>query len=301
MSTVDDKIHQNINFSRRLGWAPTDFGALTFDPLLITMITAQQELLGMDVVDGLAGPKTYAALLRAKQAHTIAHASADRLADCGLIALYEAKLAWLSDVVDLPHPASPTFEHSRSIIDALIRTPIGIDWYWEDPYQANGDYEWCGTVAAKGWGRAGLKLAMRRNFFSSNYRLDRWAKYKPHEQHTNPKPPTGPYRKILELDELSRPADAMFGPDDPPREGDILTVGGKNTGPGKHITMVESFDTRTGIFTTIEGNGTGLGPDGMRRHGIVRASRPTGLKAGSPPTIYHARRLIRPALSDCVV
>lgn len=293
-----DKIHLNQVLASRLGWTPSDFGAFAFDQHLVNLITAQQELLGGLEADGVAGAKTYAAHIVAKQAFLIAHPSSDRLLDAGVIALYECLRLWLSDVTDLPPKGSPAYERSWKTIDDLIRTDLGIDWDWEDPYDS--DYEWCGTLPAAGWRKAGLRRALRQSFFPSNYRLDRYARYKPLERTPNPKPAEGPYRMIIELDETSRPEDCVFPDGTKPRGGDIMTMGPVNSAYGKHISLVERFDDIRGWFHTVEGNGTGVGPDGDKRHGIVRAVRTVGLQGASAKS-YHARRVIRPALSDLIL
>ena len=144
-----------------------------------------------------------------------------------------------------------------------------------------------------------MKLFLRKTYFSSNYRLDRFARYvAPFENTPNPRPAEGPFRKLVELDERSGPLDAYFSQDAPPRPGDILLVGGKNTAYGKHVTLVESYDPLAGYFTTLEGNATGPGPSGGVRHGVIRTRRPVGLSNNAPLATYHARRLIRVAPSD---
>jgi hypothetical protein len=75
--------------------------------------------------------------------------------------------------------------------------------------------------------------------------------------------------------------------------GDILMIGGGSPAMGNHITIVESY--AAGVFQTISGNGVGLGPDGKRRQGIVRAA--VHLGGGG----YCARRLVRPAAADLIV
>lgn len=295
-----DKIALNQKLADQLGWSPTDFGAIAFDDLLVRMITVQQELLNVPVVDGIAGVQTYNALLALKIAHLVTRPQADLLAARGLIALYSAKQSWLEDITDLPAPTSGDFERCRRWIDDTIRTPLGADWSWEPPYTLNR-IEWCGMAAARWWGVAGMKLPIRRSFFPSTYRLDRWARYQPFDDKTpNPRPGAGPYRMMLELDENSKAIDAVFPDGTLPRAGDIVMVGGRNTAYGKHICVAETFDPIAGEFTTIDGNGTGLDPRGTRQHGVIRARRMIGLRPGELPTTYHVRRIIRPAPSDCV-
>ena len=221
------------------------------------------------------------------------------LEDMGVIAVCEAKLAWLKNIIDLPPTGTATYEPCRSAIDEMIRTKRGLDWSWQQPYRDN--YEWCGAFAAFAWRAAGLARDLRYHFWSSTYRLDLFGHYKRFDTVDNPAPPQGQARRqLVELDEHSGPMDARFAFDDPPRPGDVLLVGGKNTGYGKHVTVVESYDDATGVFTTLEGNATGPGPSGGVRHGVIRHQRKVGLLSSQPPTTYHARRLIRPALLDLV-
>jgi hypothetical protein len=156
---------------------------------------------------------------------------------------------------------------------------------------------------AAAWARAGLGLAWRKTYFASTFRLDVWARYLPFDERTaNPAPPDAP-RRYRRLDEHSQAADVTFGSHpgeaaDDPRPGDILLVGGVNTGYGKHVTLVESYDPVNGLFTTVEGNATGPGPRGGRQHGVIRTTRPVGLRRQDALTTYHARRLIRPSIHD---
>lgn len=292
-------IESNQSYARLLGWTPGDFNATGFNDQLVAAIKDAQGRLGA-TVDGVCGPKTYRALLVDRQTKLrAAQGSPDPLRDAGTVTVLEAKAEWLRDIADLPAPSSPDYERCRSEIERIVASPDGLGWSWEKPYQGNHQIEWCGAFAAFSWRAAGLSLDLRKTYFSSTYRLDRWARYQPwNDGVPDPKPPAGPYRMIVELDEHSGPLDAHFSDDDPPRAGDVLLVGGVNTAYGKHVTIVESYDSATGIFTTLEGNATGPGPSGGTRHGVIRNQRPVGLPRGAVPTTYHARRLIRPSLQD---
>jgi hypothetical protein len=291
------EIDLNQAYAGQLGWTPADLGGADFDAGLVAIIRGLQGALGVGV-DGVCGPTTYRAWIeRALTALAAPRAGADRLRDAGLIALYTAKRAWLDEIID-PPDASPAYAASRAAIDAMIRTPDGLDWSWSTPYVHDGDYQWCGAFASFAWRAAGVARSWRYTFFSSTFRLDAWARYQPFQHEANARPATGPYRRLCELDERSRPEDAAFGPGDGPRAGDILLVGGEHPAYGQHVTIVESYDATAGVFTTIEGNGTGAWPSGRRVQGVVRASRPVGVGPGEPPTRYHAHRLIRPALAD---
>lgn len=294
MSTID----VNRWNAKLLGWSPQDFERTAFDDQLVSSIRAAQERLKLHV-DGICGRQTYAALLAERQRALLAGqaTAVARHARAGVIAVCEAKLAWLRNIVDLPSKGAPDFETSRAAIDQMIRSEQGLGWFWEEPYR--GNYEWCGAFVGFAWRAAGLKLELRKTYFSSTYRLDRYARYAPAFETTpNPRPAEGPFRELVELDEHSGPLDAWFGEGAPPRPGDILLVGGKNTAYGKHVTLVESYDPMTGLFTTLEGNATGPGPSGGARHGVIRTVRPVGLSHGAPPSRYHARRLIRVAPCD---
>lgn len=305
MSTTETKLAQNRVYAKHLGWKPTDLGATDFNTLLVTLIAAQQQIIGTDV-DGVCGPKTYSGILAHRQAQLMVDIGAaphtdEKLRLAGALVVCELKRAWLTDILDLPAETSPDYERCRSFIDDLIRTPAGIHWYWEQPYPSG--YKWCGTFAAKGWAAARVPAPVRQKFFSSTYRLDRWFRYLPidNDPKWQNKPPftAGPMRKIVELNETSKPTDAFFGPGDPPRAGDIGLVGpsGSKLSYGQHVVVVEHFDAASGIVTTLEGNGTGLDPHGVRQHGVVRAQRTVGLQGANPQT-YHVRRLGRPGLHD---
>ena len=296
---MDDahRVALNRQYQRLLGWTPADLGGTTNDQTLLAPIRGVQEAAGV-TVDGVCGPATYEAVLRQQRtALKVPQAPGDRLVNAGRLALVEAKLLWLGKVIDPPDRSSQ-YAASRQVIDDLIRSSDGIGWDWEAPYRQNGDFEWCGTLAAWGWRSAGLTLPLRKLYFPSTYRLDRYARYASvNGEPPSAKPATG-RRKLLELDESSGPEAALYAADDPPRAGDILLVGPEKSGYGKHICLVESYDLERGLFATIEGNGTGAWPSGGRVHGIVRNLRPVGLGRDDPPTRYHPRRLIRPSVSD---
>ena len=292
----------NVHYEQLLGWKPSDFGGTANDELLVALITAKQQLWG-ETADGIAGPNTYGRKLKTELAElqmppAVDDDEHDPLVVGGKIAVHQGKILWLTTVLDLPTPGSSDYTRCRDIIDRMIRTPSGINWSFQDPYEHN--YEWCGTYAAYCWGAARLALSWRYNFFSSTYRLDRWARYKVLDPKgiANPKPPQGPYRMIIELEENSPVSAVKFPDGTAPRAGDILLVGMRDSDYGSHITVVEGFDPVTGYFTTLEGNGTGNFPNGTHGHGVVRAIRPTGIPAGASARTYHARRLIRVAPSD---
>ena len=304
MSTTDAKIAQNRVFATNLGWRPQDLGATDFSVLLLQQIAASQTELGV-AVDGVFGPQSYRAFLTRKQAElmtTIAGTSDDaRLAVAGAIAMIELKRAWLTDIRDARDLAvtDKDYERCRRFVDDLIRTTAGINWTWEQPFP-QGNFKYCGATAAKGAAAAGVKLALRTKYYASTYRLDRFARYQQIDATANPRPSTpGPLRKIINLGATSTPADAMFGPNDHLRAGDIVMIGPAETAAdyGVHVCTVESVDYASGFVTTLEGNGTGLDPYGNKQRGIVRAQRPIGIHGGSLAT-YHVRRALRIGLAD---
>jgi hypothetical protein len=196
---------------------------------------------------------------------------------------------------------SANAEKSRNQIDGYIGDGLG--WTWERPYQGDGDFEWCGAFAATCW--LPVRADLRRTYFASTYRLDRYARY----QSVNGERNKGTGRLIAELDENTENVGSHIvthrngrtrSIEWSPRAGDILLIGPTGSGYGKHICLVESY--ADGVFQTIEGNGTGRAPNGQRWQGVVRAERYLG-KAPRPPYSrhaldWHARRLIRPSVED---
>lgn len=285
------QVNGNNFYQGTLRWTPGEIvaGATAVDADFVAGVEAIQRELKL-TVDGIVGPATYSACLVRDVAEELTHAPSLELR--GRVAVARAKISWLKDIRD-DFSGVP-------VIDAMIRTTAGLNWTWEPTYTPD-NYEWCGAFAAHAW-RDSIPVKTRRDFWSSTYRLDRWAKYLPFESTPNPKPiGDATPRCIVELNEFSTPANvATFGGTGP-RAGDILLVGGVNTAYGKHITVVESYDPIAKTFATIEGNAWGYGPHNNYRQGVIRGvSRPLGLPAGKPNTTYFARRLIRPAPGDLI-
>lgn len=295
MTTVADKIAANLRLQKLLGWTCAEIvpGSTTVNASFVDGVVVTQTALGTPP-DGVCGSATYRLVLAKRiaeleqyQQHQTSPGTDARLATAGKLAITWARLTWTKNIADnaLGEP----------MIDPMIRTNAGINWHWRPPYRAD-TFEWCGAFAAFAWYRS-IAMKTRQAFFSSTGRLDAWARYEVYTGEPNPRPAVGAYRSYVNLDEHStHPWVAGFGGTGP-RAGDILLVGGVGTGPGKHITLVERYDEAKGIFHTIEGNGGGYGPDGVRRQGVVISQRPLGGK-GLLPTAYHARRLIRPAPHD---
>jgi hypothetical protein len=202
----------------------------------------------------------------------------------GQRAFAEGLRMWHLDVID-PKRSDTTERatRSRQVIDAILKAS---GWTWEVPYKGDGQVEWCGLFAGACWRAAGLDPKWLATFWASTYRLDTWARYRPWDKHANPRPAQGPYRLMAEL--LPTSTTLPFEP----AMGDILVIGDGQPPMGDHIAVVESYDAGTRTFKTVEGNGSGLGPDGKRRQGIVRAERKLGGEG------YCARRLIRPSPAD---
>lgn len=287
------EITRNEAYRTRLGWTSDEVvsGHTKIDSTFVDAVKQLQAALGVDA-DGVVGPKTYRALLASVQASLIVNPIGESVARAGRIAVLELKMLWLENVIDPPND-SAHWASSRKIIDDMIRTPIGSNWTWSPPYVQNHDNEWCGYTLARAYNRS-VKLEVRKNYFPSTFRLDRFARYLPiNDTLANPRPSTGPYRMIIELDGKSTAAQAVFSDGTIPRAGDILLVGVKNF--GQHITLIERYDPGTGSFTTLEGNGIGMGPNGKRQEGIIRTTRYIG---NAPDTSFIARRIIRIAPTD---
>jgi hypothetical protein len=208
------------------------------------------------------------------------------LAEAGRAAVIEGMRLWHLDIIDPKR--SDDSEHakrSRRDIDDII---VAGGWPWMVPYKGDGALEWCGLFVGACWRAAGLDPKWLASYFASTYRLALWASYRSFsDRMPNPEPePDVQRRRMARLDMTSSSLPW------PPREGDILTIGDGSPADGDHICLVRSFDPVRMVFSTIEGNGTGIGPDGRRRQGVVLAERKLG-GAG-----YCARRLIRPAPSD---
>ncbi len=191
---------------------------------------------------------------------------------------------WKLDIYD-PRRSdkSAAANASRKQIDAMLKAA---GWTWEIPYLGDGQVEWCGIFAATCWRAAGLDPKWLAKYWASTYRLDLWAHYRSFDDaHPNPKPPSD-HRLCAELNAYSTSLPFT------PQPGDVLMIGDGSPAMGDHICLVDSYDHDTRTFQTIEGNGTGVGPNGKRLQGVVRAERKLGGHG------YCARRLIRPGFGD---
>lgn len=300
-------IYQNSVYRSKLGWKPQEIvpGVTDVTMMFVDGVIALQKAMPLPPIDGVCGPATYSVLLAQRQAHLFGPTGVRTLEDLGMLAMCELKRLWLRNLVDLPPITDRRYNECRDTFARLIQTSEGLGWSWvsipHDTPSIHSVMQFCGTGPAYGWGRAGLRLDIRKALFSSTLRLDAYGGYKPFDDsHSNKKPATGPYRMMITCDEHTKPEDVKFPDGSLPRAGDIVLVGGVATGPGKHIATAELYDAATGVFTTIELNGGGWMPDGSRNRGCVRAIRKVGLRAGEPPTTYFVRRVIRPAMPDCL-
>jgi hypothetical protein len=236
-------------------------------------------------VDGIVGSATWTAVLRPPIA-TLSPATDEKLAAAGRAAVAALTRLWALDVYNAqPDDGTPHGIASRAVIESILRRT---KWDWEIPY--NGRFKYCGLTTGLAWIEAGLDADVVATYFASTFRLDMWPRYKSFdEKHPNPRPLDGSQRRILV--ELTQASTAL--PIEP-RAGDILAIGDGDPPCGDHICLVESYDPDLRVFRTLEGNGSGVGPDGKHRIGIVRGLRHLG--GGG----YCARRLIRPAPSDLV-
>jgi hypothetical protein len=216
----------------------------------------------------------------------------------GELALSVALETWGKRIVDPPRRtwADAVYDESRLAIDAMIRGPMGLSWSRCSPfrkeYRRDGDFEWCGAFAAWCWRHAGLDPQLAEIYFSSTYRLDRYASRKlafgtPREVMLRRRlPGDGRVRHVFGPDSTVEDVEEMK-----PQPGDILlvdTVGGWSY--GHHVTIVERWDPELGAFRTVEANATGRLPDGTIAQGVVRQLR----------RLEVCRRLIRPPSGDLV-
>lgn len=211
------------------------------------------------------------------------------LAHAGRVALSTGLLAWQRGIMDPTRKAwgDPAFADDRAFIDACIRSDNGLGWgkcsTFVEAYRWDGDFEWCGAFAAYCW-HASLRLDVRRRYFPSTYRLDRYGQHRRAFLEAVPTEYPFARRRYARLDGDAEDVE-LFAP----RAGDILVVNGK--GYGEHICIVERWDLASMTFETVEGNATGRGPSGERYQGVVRQTR----------ALKDCRRLIRPGLCDMVM
>lgn len=225
----------------------------------------------------------------------------DRLARAGELAVAEADRMFALDVRD-PRVAddSPDARRCKAVISAIVAAN---GWHDKVPYLGDGFVQWCTMFDGDCWRKAGLDPTQLAAFWASTIRLRSWARYEPFNGHANPRPPAGPYRMLVELDEHSR-GPVRFPDGSAPRVGDVLTIGPVRFPNGKralacgvHGCLIRSYNEADETFSTVEGNGVGIGPRGNRMQGIVHGVHPVG---ASSPLVYCARMVIRPAPHDLI-
>lgn len=255
-----------------------DFGART--ELAVRTFQTNRNL----TIDGVVGPATLAELERPIIPRPVESIELERAQRAALL---EAVRLWESDIIDPKRDDhSEHAERSRAEIDHMLRAGGRADLV---PYLGDGHTQWCGYFLAKCYLEAGLDPHWLSTWFGSTWRLWAFATYHDFdEHHTNRRPVTGPYRLACRLKGKA--------PTFSPRAGDILIVGNGDPAEGDHITIVESYDAELGVFQTISGNGGGLGPDGKRREGVVRAAFHLTATSG-----YFAMWLYRMAPSDLIL
>lgn len=214
----------------------------------------------------------------------------DPVAAAGKRAVAEAERYFALDVKDFDeHSTNPRVPFWKAIIQGIIdRAGWGWVKYVGNTTDEKKACQWCGMFVAACWRAAGIDPKWLRDFFASTNRLVCWAE----GEAWNGTPAGGP-RMYIELSPRTKRMDVVFPDGSLPQAGDILIVGNGVRPTGNHITLVVSYDPATGIFKTINGNGGGLGPDGLRREGIVKTSYAVGETHG-----YHPMFVIRLLESD---
>ena len=212
-------------------------------------------------------------------------AKGDAMSTAGELAVAEALRLWNLDVYDPPKSdKSERAVRCRAVIDDILRAS---GWTWEVPYLGDGQVQWCGLFAAACWRKAGIDPSWLSTFWASTLRLDAWARGKS----WNGKAAGGP-RPFVKLDASSKPEDCLLSDTSLPKTGDIVIVGDGKPAEGDHIVLCERYDTATGVFETVGGNGVGFGPTGTKRQGVVKADFRVG--GGG----YCVRLVLRPLPGD---
>ena len=176
----------------------------------------------------------------------------------GAIAWAEAE--WLQVVQE---PRGENWER----IDSYIRGEQGLHWSWEDRYDQNGEFAWCGAFVARALGELGLRRELRVKSLASTYRIVQWAK--------------GTDRYRDDVREC--------------RAGDIVIVGDGRKACGNHITLC--YGVEDNDVLTFEGNARGPGPDGRRYEGVIRRRRPFSVAKKEKKT-YRVMHVVRVKAGD---
>lgn len=212
----------------------------------------------------------------------------DALELAGQRARDEMTRLWSLDIIDPPRGSrDPRAPQSLQIINEIIRVS---GWTFALPdgmYHGNGSPQWCGMTAGYAWRAAGLDPRMLQVWWASTDRLLAWASYQSFSGHANTKRPAAPADRRL-LQGLHSGAALSFVP----RAGDVVIVGDGKRASGQHVTVCVEYDAEARRFSTLSGNGGGVGPKGDRREGI--SARDFSIDEGG----YRALWVIRPAFGD---
>ena len=156
-----------------------------------------------------------------------------------LEAIKRAEVEWARNVTE------PEYKGDYQRITAYIKSQDGLGWTWESDYTKNGQFSWCGAFVAFAYGRA-LHAALRKKVLPSCYRLwDQWGR------------------------------SARLRDGEKPQPGDIVVVYTDESHKpiqGNHITLCVGEPNELGLFSTIEGNAHGMGPEG-RIEGVIKRER----------------------------
>lgn len=219
--------------------------------------------------------------------------SPDALELAGQRALAEMLRLWSLDIVDYRRGSHPRAAECLEVISQIIDRN---GWLPAGGYLGgNSSPQWCGMTAGWCWAEAGLDPRWLRVWFASTLRLLAWARYQPWNAHLNPRPP-GAARHCAKL---APGKELLFDP----RPGDIVLVGtgkveygaskGKPQPEGAHVTLCHEYDAAKRVFSTVSGNGGGLGPHGgPAREGV--SARDFAIDTG----VYRAMWIVRPAFGD---
>ncbi len=214
----------------------------------------------------------------------------DPLTRAGELAAAEAVRLWRLDVYDPPKgDRSIGAMASLVVINDVIQRG---GWTWVN-YEGNGSPQWCGLFAGACWRTAGIDPKWLATFWASTLRLSRWIRYTDWNSTTAGKRPVSGGRMVLKLERDMPPAKMLMPDGTPPRAGDLVIVGDGKPVEGDHINVLLSFNVQTGIYETISGNGAGLGPDNLRREGIVRRNYVAHATSG-----YGVLWVMRPGAAD---
>lgn len=197
----------------------------------------------------------------------------------GRLAIDRAEEEWQQGVTETPG--------GFARIDQYIRGKDGLGWGSVEvgpgarpgiPYHANGCFQWCGAFAAWAWSTH-IPPKIRRECFPSTVRLWEWA-------HGLRLP--GTFAGKFQITDPGKPLAWPIMP------GDILVIERGDGGRvwGDHITICR--DPVGYSVLTVEGNATGVLPDGSRSEGVVHRERflPGHQPAGTQAFI---RWILRPA------